>query len=351
MIHQLNKLIIILGIVALVSCDTVDSSESANFSEEWLIPENQVFDGGPGKDGIPALTNPEVASISSISYLEDDDLVLVFKHSDEVRIYPHPILDWHEIINDKIDDKAISITYCPLTGSGIAWDRVIDGEETTFGVSGLLYNSNLIPYDRKTGSNWSQMRIQSINGPLISSTVTTYPLVETSWATAKLIYPDAKVVTSNTGFSRNYNSYPYGDYRTNHSSFIFPTSGDDNRLNAKERVLGVFNDDKTKAYRISDFEDGRIITDIIGNDKFLIYSNQQKNLISAFKVTNIPTGTEFTVSSNQDQFIINDNNGNSYDIFGNSKNSGIINLEYAKSFVAYWFAWTAFYQNTELYDK
>lgn len=349
--HLINKFILLFSILAFVSCDTVDSNEPANVSGDWLIPENQVFDGGPGKDGIPALTDPEVASISSISYLDDSDLVLIFKKDDEVRIYPHPILDWHEIINDKINGTPIAITYCPLTGSGIAWNRIIDGEETTFGVSGLLYNSNLIPYDRKTGSNWSQMKIQSINGPLISSNIKTYPLVESSWRTAKSSFPDAQVVTTNTGFSRNYNDYPYGDYRRNHSSLIFPTSGDDNRVNAKERILGVFENDNTKAYKISDFGDGKTLIDNIGNDRFLIYGNSNKNIIVAFNIANIPTSTEFSISSGNDQFILSDNNGNLYDVFGNSNNSGNSNLESAKSFVAYWFAWAAFYPDTELYEN
>lgn len=345
--HLINRIIIIISFVAIISCDTVDSSDPVKDSEDWLIPESQVFDGGPGKDGIPALTNPELSSISSVSYLDDDDLVLIFKNGNEVRIYPHSILDWHEIINDKIDGKAVAITYCPLTGSGIAWDRVIDGEETTFGVSGLLYNSNLIPYDRKTESNWSQMRIQSINGPLISTNININPLVETTWETAKSLYPNANVVTSNTGYSRNYEAYPYGDYRTNHSSFIFPTSGDDNRLNAKERVLGVFNNENTKAYRISDFENGKIVIDEIGDKKYLIYGNNQKNIINAFNISSLPAGTEFSISSNQDQFIVKDNNGNSYDVFGTSATAS--NLVNAKSFVAYWFAWASFHPETELY--
>ena len=89
----------------------------------WLIPQSQVFDGGPGKDGIPALTNPELISQQAAYYLANSDLVLGFVDGDDVRAYPHSILDWHEIINDDTENHSIAIIYCPLTGTGIGWDH------------------------------------------------------------------------------------------------------------------------------------------------------------------------------------------------------------------------------------
>ena len=114
----------------------------------WLIPNNQVFDGGPGKDGIPALVNPPMFDASQAIYLSDNDLVIGYKVGNDARAYPHKILDWHEIINDDINGKPVAIIYCPLTGTAIAWSRFIEGSVSTFGVSGLLYNTNLMPYDR-----------------------------------------------------------------------------------------------------------------------------------------------------------------------------------------------------------
>jgi len=265
--------------------------------------------------------------------------------------YQHPILDWHEIINDGIGNTKFAITYCPLTGSGISWDRIIDGNETTFGVSGLLYNTNLIPYDRKTESNWSQMRLQSVNGSLISKFVNTFPLLETSWETAKNLFSGAKVVSENTGFSRNYGTYPYGSYRTNHSSLLFPVNHNDSRVNSKERVLGLFAGDETKAYRILDFQNSDIVIESVGLKKFIIYGDLNKNIITAFDISNIPEDIEFTKSSLQLPYIVQDNLGNHYDLFGHSKELGKSNLKPAKAFIAYWFAWAAFYPSTDLYLK
>ena len=86
------------------------------------------------------------------------------KVGDEVRAYPHLILDWHEIVNDQISSTNYALTYCPLTGSAISWNRTFGGQTTTFGVSGNLYNSNLITYDRASDSNWSQMRLLCVQG-------------------------------------------------------------------------------------------------------------------------------------------------------------------------------------------
>jgi len=298
MIYKFSKIIfLVMLILGIWGCDTVENNSSSKVSGSWLVPESEIFDGGPGKDGIPALTTPNLESVNSTTYLSDEDLVIVIKEGEEVRIYPHPILDWHEIINDKIGDKSFALTYCPLTGSGISWNRILDGEETTFGVSGLLYNTNLIPYDRKTGSNWSQMRLQSINGLLISDFIQTFPIIETTWESAKNISNTAMVVSTNTGFGRNYGRYPYGDYRTNNSSLIFPVSHSDGRLNAKERVLGVFSGTSTKAYRIVDFQLRDAIVDTIGTERFLIYGNNNSNVITAFKLTELFSDLTFAKSS------------------------------------------------------
>ncbi|MEM9929251.1 MAG: DUF3179 domain-containing (seleno)protein, partial [Bacteroidota bacterium] len=138
-----------------------------DFSGEWIIPRGNVFDGGPGCDGIPAIEDPEFVSLGEATYLEDGDLVLAVADANgQVKLYAHNLLDWHEIINDEVAGQPLAIVYCPLTGTGIGWDRIIDGEQTSFGVSGLLYNTNIIPYDRKTGSNWSQQRLECVNGEL-----------------------------------------------------------------------------------------------------------------------------------------------------------------------------------------
>lgn len=219
----------------------------------WLIPESEVKNGGPGKDGIPALVNPEMLDFSNTTYLDEEDLVLGLILNGEARAYPHKILDWHEIINDGLQGNSLVITYCPLTGTGIGRSQTPSSSDVTFGVSGKLYNSNLIPYDRKTDSYWSQIRLDCIHGERKGEKLETFQLIETTWQTWSAMYPRTKVVSTNTGYSRNYDVYPYGNYKTD-PGLYFPVSINDNRLHPKERVHGIIFNDKAKVYRFENFE-------------------------------------------------------------------------------------------------
>ncbi|MCK5103382.1 MAG: DUF3179 domain-containing protein, partial [Cyclobacteriaceae bacterium] len=323
--------LIIIPIILLVSCDD-NSTESGGtggggtngggangngtVSPDWLIPLNEVLDGGPGKDGIPALENPENKGINQITFLSDNDLVVGFQFGDQVRAYPHKILDWHEIINDELNGKKVAITYCPLTGTGIAWSRKINGEITTFGVSGLLYNTNLIPYDRLTNSNWSQMRLDCVNGELLGDEIATYHLVETTWKTWKEMFPNSSVVTTNTGFSRNYQQFPYGDYKTNNPKLLFPVAPKDERLPGKERVLGLILNGKAKVYRFESFEgQTRIINDQFEGLNFIVIGNKTKNFIAAFE-KNIKGEVRTFTTIDEGENIMQDDKGNKYNLFG-----------------------------------
>ncbi len=317
----------------------------------WLIPQSEVLDGGPGKDGIPALTNPENLQVDQINYLSDDDLVIGFYHEGEYRAYPHSILDWHEIINDELNGEKIAITYCPLTGTGIGWSRFIDGSETTFGVSGLLYNTNLIPYDRLSDSNWCQISLECVNGSFIGNKIETFHLFETTWKTWREMFPNSTVVSTNTGFIRNYSRYPYGDYRTNDNSLLFPVSPRDERLPAKERVLTVLENDRAKVYRFDRFEEGAgIITDQHNNLDIIIIGDKDKNYLVAFEDNlNGSSHTFSIISDGKNGAIFQDETGNQYDLFGNVLAGADIgsSLKPVTSFMAYWFSVGSFYPNVQ----
>ena len=359
----MQKKIVLLCLIGCIqfSCNPQNNSPSGNSggssgsSADWLIPQGQVFDGGPGKDGIPALSNPIFVSLDQISYLSDEDLVIGFSHDGEYRAYPHNILDWHEIINDDLKGAKIAITYCPLTGTGIAWDRVIQGTETTFGVSGLLYNSNLIPYDRHTDSNWSQINLNCVNGVLKGERARTHQVLETTWKTWKEMYPNSMVMTTNTGFSRNYANYPYGDYRTNNEKFLFPVSPSDERIPSKERVLALIDDNKAKVYRFSNFEGGtKILIDNFNENGIVVIGDKEKNFMVAYKTRldgSANLAFELAVEANK-PIIFRDNKGNKYNLLGNvieGPDKGL-SLYSTTSFMAYWFSIAAFYQAPIIYS-
>jgi len=350
---------VFIALFLISSCSNDDSSSLGGASSDpsaWLIPVNEVFDGGPGRDGIPSVDKPSLiaADDPANSYLSDVDLVVGIKMGNVVRAYPHPILDWHEIINDKIASNAFAVTYCPLTGSAVAWNRLINGTETTFGVSGLLYNTNLIPYDRLTQSNWSQMKLQCVNGELIGTTPQLFNIVETNWKTWKELYPNTLVVSTNTGFSRPYDSYPYGDYKTNQSRLLFPVSNEDSRLPGKERVLSLIVDGNTLAYRISDFSDSiSIFVHDFNGLPVVAAGSSSKNLAVVFsrKLTD-DSVLIFKAVQNVLPIILEDNEGNKWDIFGVAVSGPRAGqqLTATTSFIAYWFALAAFYPGLDIFS-
>ena len=152
---------------------------------------------------------------------------------------------WHEIVNEEFAGEKVSITYCPLTGSAIAYLGEFLESETTFGTSGKLVNSNLIMYDRETESYWPQIYGRAITGEMSGEKLERVPLYWTQWQLVKDNFPEANILSRDTGFSRNYNRDPYGSYIENGSSgnyytndrLVFNVINEDNRLERKDIVI------------------------------------------------------------------------------------------------------------------
>jgi len=329
--------------------DEVGMEDTENTSTVWSIPVSEVLDGGPGRDGIPALENPSMVSAENASVLFDGDLVLGYKNGDDIRAYQHIVLDWHEIVNDNIGDVSLAITYCPLTGTGIGWNRVIDGQETTFGVSGLLYQTNLIPFDRATKSNWSQLLNESVNGSLEGKKADLIQLVETDWRTWKTMYPTTRIININdTGFSRTYGVYPYVDYRTNDNTFLFPTPKD-SRLPLKQRVHAIVNGDVAKVFQFSDFDSTPVIKDVFEGKNYAVIGNA--NFIISFELEGADRNLEFDyVFEGSSDILVEDNQGTQWNVFGEAISGPRQGerLKASHSFMGYWFSIPAFYV-TEIY--
>lgn len=330
-------------------------------TSDWLIPVSEVFDGGPGQDGIPSIDQPQFWSAAEgDNFLDPNDLIVGISYNGTVRAYSHKILDWHEIVNDEIGDRSVAVTYCPLTGTASGWNRIfqggpMEGLKTTFGVSGLLYNTNLIPYDRLTGSNWSQMLLRSVNGSLQGEFIGVDMVVETTWNTWKQVYPDTEVLSTNTGFNRNYELYPYGDYRTNNSRLLFPVSNEDNRLPGKERVHGVINEESTVAqiFTFGRFEEGLSMKRELwfGKDLLVVGSEPLNLIVSFYNDLEGGENLEFTVASNTSlPVILTDNEGNEWDLFGEAVSGPrrTQQLTPTRSYMGFFFAFGAFYPNVEI---
>ncbi|GAB4242299.1 MAG: hypothetical protein Kow00129_00710 [Thermoleophilia bacterium] len=206
------------------------------------IDLDRLVSGGPGKDGIPALTQPEFVPAAEVSLDEGVRGILV-EFEGQRRFYPFNIMVWHEVVNDRIGDEAFAVTFCPLCGSGIVFDREVEGKVLEFGVSGFLYESNLVMYDRETHSFWPQSLGEAVAGKYTGTRLDILPMQLLTFGEASEKYSDLQLLSEDTGYVRDYRRNPYAGYEET-ESLLFPVSVEDKRFFAKE-LMYVFRLDQS----------------------------------------------------------------------------------------------------------
>lgn len=228
------------------------------------VPREEIRGGGPTVDGIPALVRPRRYSTAEADRaLKPGDPVLGLEIGDESVAYPIRLLNWHELVNDEVGGIPVAVTYCPLCRSGIVFDRRAGDAVREFGVSGLLYNSDLVMYDRGTRSLWSQIMAEAIAGPSTGAKLLRLPAVRTNWARWKAAHPGTKAVLFDTGHSRDYGADPYAGYGDS-PALIFPVSHEDARLPRKTVVFGVSLPEGAAAVPVAALRGGAVIRTRLG---------------------------------------------------------------------------------------
>lgn len=235
--------------------ETISVSNSATAKEitvtngvKHSVPLDKIIGGGPPKDGIPSIDRPTFVSVGEASKkLSDSEPGIALEIHKVNRFYPFQILVWHEIVNDTIHGKRVLVTYCPLCLSGIVFDPLVNGERVEFGTSGKLWNSNLVMYDRKTDSLWSQILGEAIVGEKTGTLLEVLPSDQIRFGDWRKLHPNGEVLSRDTGAIKFYGQDPYGDYYTRPGTF-FPVDKKDSRLGEKEFILGIVVSGKAKAY-------------------------------------------------------------------------------------------------------
>lgn len=175
-----------------------------------------------------------------MDYLLPDEMWLSIDIDGEQRFYPYAILVWHEIANDSIGDNHFSVTFCPLCGSWIVFNRELETGIVNFWVSGKLYQSNLLMYDSDTESLWSQSLGEAVVWEKTGAKLEVIKTNLMSFEQFEKLYPDGTVLSDDTGHSRNYWFVPYGWYDAS-DTLYFPVDNDDTRLHKKE-ILYIVDD-------------------------------------------------------------------------------------------------------------
>lgn len=241
-------------------------------TEKTSIDLNELIDGGPGKDGIPAINNPGfVSQTQAAGWLGDMEPVIALEVDGEARAYPIQILIWHEIVNDELSGVPVLVTFCPLCYSAIVFDRHIGGEVHEFGVSGFLRHSDMIMFDRKTESLWQQFSGEALVGDYTGKELTILPSQLISFEQFREAYPEAKVLSKNTGHRRNYGDNPYAGYDDiNNSPFLMRDEVPD-KIRPMEKIVGVRTDSENVGYTYSFTKQEAVHNDEAGGEPIVIF--------------------------------------------------------------------------------
>ncbi|MBW2313261.1 MAG: DUF3179 domain-containing protein [Deltaproteobacteria bacterium] len=200
------------------------------------VDVEEIRHGGPPRDGIPALDAPVHRPIVGAPWPEDE-IVLGIALDGEARAYPVSILEWHELVNDELAGRPILVSFCPLCGTGIAFDRKVGGKTRRFGVSGLLYRSDLLMFDRETSSLWSQISAKAVTGPSQGQRLAILRAGMHRLADWRAKHPESTVLDRVTGHSRRYGETPYEGYATSEELY-FPVPLD-RRFHPKMPTVGL----------------------------------------------------------------------------------------------------------------
>ncbi len=243
------------------------------------IDVGEILSGGPPRDGIPSIDNPEFIAVADEDSIPDREPVISLVVNGDARAYPLRIMMWHEIANDVVGGTPVAVTYCPLCNAAIVFDATVDGIARDFGTTGKLRHSDLVMYDRQSETWWQQFSGRGIIGQHTGEKLTMIPSRLDSWGRFKAEHPDGQVLVPNNPRMRQYWRNPYGGYDTANSPFLFRGALPDN-MPAMERVVLV-RDGEPSAYTISLLEqEGQIIE----GDVKLVWEPGQASALDTGKI-------------------------------------------------------------------
>jgi hypothetical protein len=333
--------------------------------DNHTVSYSDILSGGPPKDGIPAIDQPKFVSVEEADdWLKSQEPVVFFQIEEDARAYPLQILTWHEIVNDVVGGEPVTLTFCPLCNTAIAFQRTFDGQVLDFGTTGRLRNSNLIMYDRQTETWWQQATGEGIAGLYAGEQLTFLPTAIISWEDFRENHPDGRVLSTDTGFSRSYGRNPYAGYDDiNNSPFLF--SGDTpDQLLPMARVLTIDLDGEAVAYSYDVLSDLHVVNDEIAGQPIVVLwvagtasALDSSNLAAGRDVgaansfSRVLDGQTLTFSFDGER-IVDQETGSVWNVLGEAVEGELsgAQLEPVVGVNHFWFSWAAFKPETRVYE-
>ncbi len=349
-------------------------SLTSSWNTNWnlhSIDYADILSGGPPRDGIPSIDDPQFISIEEAAeWLADNEPVVALEINGDARAYPLQVITWHEIVNDTVGDQPVVVTFCPLCNSAIVFDRVVEGEAVEFGVSGLLRNSDLIMYDRTDESLWQQFTGTGIVGNHTGKQLTFLASSLVSFADFKGGFPDGVVLSRDTGNSRSYGDNPYAGYDTydnplsSGGDLVLFSGEKDDRLDAADRVVTVALDGIDVAYPLAILAEAGVIDDTQGGQELVVF--HIGGTASALGARVIADGEDVGATgvfdpnldgqrltfTQEDDHFVDAETGSSWNILGQAFDGELAEQQLTPIIHAdhFWFSWAAFKPDTIIYQ-
>jgi hypothetical protein len=318
------------------------------------------------RDGIPSIDEPRFVSSEEATWLAGREPVVALEIAGDARAYPAQIMTRHEIVNDVVGGEPVAVTYCPLCNSALVFQRTVDGRVLEFGVSGKLYRSALIMYDRQTESLWTHFQGIAYEGPLAGTDLKTVPAQMLAFEDWRRAYPHGKVLSRRTGFDVEYGTNPYAGYDTRERPYEhFFSEAVDPRLPVMHRVVGVPNQNGGVAYAYRDLADADAGTTVLMDPARNLVIFWQAGTASAVDTTDIgqgrdvgATGVFSPVAGDRmlslaaaDGGFRDRETGSTWSLSGLALTGPLEGerLRPVEHLDTFWFAWQAYYPETDLY--
>lgn len=339
-----------------------------SWATDWslrTISLEELFSGGPPRDGIPPIDEPTFISIDDATQeVAETEPIVVYEHQGDARAYPLAILIWHEIVNDTVGGQPVSITFCPLCNTAIAFDRNYGDQVLDFGTSGLLRNSDLVMWDRQTETLWQQATGEGIVGQFAGQSLDFLPASVISFNEFRERYPDGQVLSRETGHDRRYGNNPYTGYDGIGSQPFLYSGEIDERLPAMERVVGLIIGTQAVAYPFSTLAEAGVVNDEVNGQSVAVFFapdtvsaldatviEQARAVGSAVSYNPIVNGDHLIFKLNNNK-ITDTNTGSEWDVTGRATSGSLTGtqldiLPHANHF---WFAFAAFYPDSTVWQ-
>jgi hypothetical protein len=300
-----------------------------------------------------AIHQPEFVAASEATFLQDDDVLLGITSGNVAKAYPAADLSQHGAVFDQVPDGPISVTWCGVCNTGIAFHAEVNGRTLHFQYDRMV-GANEVQKDLETGSSWQQATGEAIDGPLKGTRLKPYPAVRTTWAEWRKRYPNTLVLKPLPGYME---LMPSRSKRIKDITRAGPEGAPngaltlDTRLPARETVAGLEVGREMVAYPFSELRLVRVVNDRVGGLPIVIVHQPSSDTTTAFEARAKDKVLTFQ-PGNDDASLVRDlETRSTWNAYGLCLEGPLKGTQLRQVILVpqFWFAWSQFRPGTRVF--